>query len=326
MSRPKLLVICGPTSTGKTQLALSLAYEFKGELVNADSRQMYKGLDVLTGKDIPENFTYQNSKIKYNDEFIGFYGDGTKIWLIDYVDQDKIFTVYDYQKIAKIVIQDIWSRNQLPILIGGSGLYLSSLVGLYQNFSVPPDYQFRKKIENYSVKDLQNMLRKVNPDRLDGLNNSDRYNPRRLMRSLELSNYKKTNNNNDFYKHTDILKVGLTLPIKKLEQKIKLRIKYRIQKGVLDDIQFKKNELHQRSPSQKTIGLDILKKMSSGEISQFDGIHQWFFKERQYAKRQLTWFQKDKDIVWFDVADKTTIVAMTDFIRSWYTREYADSD
>ena len=172
MSYQKVLVILGPTATGKTDLALILANKFNGELVSCDSRQIYRGLDIGTGK-------YPNSKLQITKSK-GFWEiEGIRVWMYDVISPKKQYTVADYVKNADRVIRDIGKRGKLPIVVGGSGLYLKALLEGLPNLAIPIDRNLRKELEILTLEQLQMRLKKLSPERWNLLNDSDRQNKRR---------------------------------------------------------------------------------------------------------------------------------------------------
>ena len=162
----KVLIIAGQTATGKTSFAVELAKQFNGELISADSRMVYKGMDIITGKD--------RDKID------------VPIWLYDLVEPDEPFSVSAWRQKALEAISDISSRGKLPIVVGGTGLYLRSLIENLNTLDIPKDLELRNK--NLSISELQKMLK---PELFAKLNDSDRVNPRRLIRYIEIAEYNK---------------------------------------------------------------------------------------------------------------------------------------
>lgn len=167
INKPKILVILGPTASGKTSLAVKLAKEFNGEIISADSRQVFRGMDIGTGKDLGE------------------YGD-VPYYLIDVVNPEDEFNLLKYQKLANKAIKDILSRGKLPIIAGGTGLYLQAIVDGYQLDKNVPDPKRRAELTAMSVLDLYDLLEKEKPEFANSINNSDRNNPRRLIRYIEI--------------------------------------------------------------------------------------------------------------------------------------------
>lgn len=195
----RLLVICGPTATGKTALAAAVARQFNGELVSADSRQVYRGNDLETNKervDVP-------------------------IWLYDVVGPGEEFSVAHWLKLARVAVGDILRRGKLPIVVGGSGLYIHALIHPFETVDIPPDKNFRKR--NLTLQELQHMIPR------GSMNDSDWNNPRRLIRKIEIA--KST-----VKKHMSLpynaLIIGLTAPLPVLYKRIDDHLRERIDAGM----------------------------------------------------------------------------------------------
>lgn len=262
----KILIICGPTGTGKTKLALSLAKKFNGELVNADSRQVYKGLDALTGKDRSKEIP---------------------IWLYDVIDVGQLFSAAHFVRLARRAVENIHGRKKLPIVVGGTGLYLSALTTTIDTLGIPPNTKLRKRLTPMSVEKLQKELQRVDAARWKRMNNSDRSNPRRLIRAIEVSRNTSTQRTPKY----DALWIGLTAPLPVLKQSIEARVKARWDKAlveVTDDL-------------PPILGAGPLLAFKHGEISKAEAIAKWISAEYQYAKRQVTWFRKQKQIEWYTI-------------------------
>ncbi|MBU0569753.1 hypothetical protein KKB40_03150, partial [Patescibacteria group bacterium] len=180
------LVICGPTATGKTSLALRLAKKLDGELVSVDSRQVYKKLDIGTGKDLPSG-----SKLKAKNSRLPEYYEvnGVKIWCYDLVEPTEEFSVGQYITIANVIIKDIETRKKLPILVGGTGLYIQGMTDGISTALIPKNARLRKLLEKKSAEELFEMLFKIAPAKATSLNSSDKKNPRRLIRAIEVAKF-----------------------------------------------------------------------------------------------------------------------------------------
>lgn len=284
----KLFVITGQTGTGKTNLAVSLAQKFNGELINCDSRQIYKHLDIVTGKD--------KDLIRK-----------VKIHLYDIVDPLDFFSSYQYAKKAVKVIKDILKRGKTPIVVGGTYFYVKQLLYGF-DFSGKPNWELRKELERKSVQYLQNTLNSLNPRTFQAMNQSDRKNPRRLIRKIELNLSKQHQRS----KLSKLLKLSqqymieiIGLRFKKredLKKQIEIRVYKRIRQGVVEEIRdLLKKGRSESDPGFKTIGAKQIIDFIEGRLNKEKMIEEWITKELQYAKRQYVFMKKDKNIKWQDV-------------------------
>lgn len=277
----KLIIICGPTATGKTEVGIKLAKKFNGEIISADSRQVYKGMDIGTGK-------YKEIYEKNN----------IRVWGIDLVNPDYQFNLGDYKKYAFKKITEISQRKKLPIVVGGTGLYIKSLISPLDYTAIPPDEKLREK--NYDVETLKKIL---DADWFKSLNNSDQNNPRRLIRAIEISNYlKKHTIQNDDTK-LDCLIIGLTAPKEVTFEKVKERVEKRIKQGIVEEIKkLKTDGFGWDLPSMSGLGYREFRDYFENNAGLEEVKKRWIVDEINYAKRQITWFKKMKDIVWFDIS------------------------
>jgi len=331
----KLLIVCGPTATGKTRAALQLAKILNGELVSADSRQVYKGMDIVTGKDL------HNSSIVHGSRFMATYHktpyslfaynmQGIPIWMYDVVDPDKPFSVAVYQKLALTVIDSIYKRKHVPIIVGGTGLYIKSLTEPFDTFDVPPDAALRKKLSSMSVVELQNRLQKDSVDSWNMLNNSDRNNPRRLIRKIEIAIAGTHPHRRNITPKYDTYIVGLTAPKEDIFKRIDKRVDVRMEQGALEEV----TKLHEKYdwplPAMSVLGYKEWKlyfdRKEKGLISTEEEnivmqgcIAAWKTGEHNYAKRQMTWFKKNPEVHWYDCTDSDMQKNMTADIMRWYT-------
>lgn len=321
-----MLVILGPTSTGKTDLALSLAKKFNGELVSCDSRQVYKGLDIGTGKLPSSKFKVQSAKLQKHDGFWEI--NGIKIWMYDVVNPKRQYTVFDYVKDTGRIINDILRRGKLPIIVGGTGLYLKALLKGLPNLAIPVDKNLRKKLEKFSKEQLQEKLQQISPNKWKSLNESDRQNPRRLVRAIELATMRDKNATAvDLMLTTisadllaDTLKIGLTAPREILYKRIDERVVSRIDQGMLDEAE----ELHKKGLTLKRmrqLGLEygILADYLENKIKDKEELIKLLQgKIHSYARRQITWFKKEKEVFWFDVTDHHYLTKVENLVAKWY--------
>lgn len=313
----KILVILGPTATGKTDVALFLADKFNGELVSCDSRQVYKYLDIGTGK-LPS----QETVIKKGKGWWEI--NGIKVWMYDIVDAGRQYTVADYVKDAAKVIDDIVTKDKLPIIVGGTGLYLRALLEGLDNLQKPVDQDLRDKLGRLTLLQLQKKLQKLSLKGWENLNNSDRNNSRRLLRAIELLSmnpYMRTQRNKTgLNKKYRVLKIGLTAPRQELYKKVDLRVLKRLSAGMLGEAKdlFKKGVTIER---MKSLGLEygVLADFLVGKIkTQKDLTNILTGKIHGYVRRQLTWFKKEKDVLWFDVTGKNVSLKIEKTVHKWY--------
>lgn len=264
-----LLIVCGPTATGKTAYAVRLAKQHNGELINADSRQVYKGLDVISGKD--------------KDALSGIV-----MWLYDMVFPGEPFSVSLYRKRAIDAILDIRKRGKFPIVVGGTGLYINAIVHPPETIDIPPDTTSRLRWNTMGVGQLQQELE---PTRLSAMNTSDRNNPRRLIRALEIAAWRSKNNVVKPQAHQfNPYWIGLRCRMETLAERIAARVLFRWNQGALDEAK--------RYPMAVATGMKPMQSFLAGRISEEEAKKQWIREELAYAKRQITWFKKQKEIHW----------------------------
>jgi len=344
----KLLVICGPTATGKTKLALHLAKKFDGELVSADSRQVYRGMNIGTGKDLPEKAQYRISNIpttpsqtrflssqsglrgasKYRNKKVAYYiVDGLNIWGYDLIDPKKEFSVSHYSKFAGKILEDIYSRNKLPILVGGTGLYIKAVVDGIETSVVPKNQNLRDVLEKYSTDDLYEKLSELDSIRSASLNVSDKNNPRRLIRAIEVAQYKlgdqknvaKLSMNRFIDSDTKVFFLGLKNDFEILKKRISKRVQKRISEGIEDEIRsLLSSGVTWQMQSMTSLGYRQFREYFEGKISEEEAIKKWQSEEVKYAKRQLTWFKKDKRINWFEAGTEKDLKSVEKEVKKWY--------
>lgn len=319
----RLLIICGPTATGKTTLAISLAKKFNGEIISADSRQVYKGLDIGTGKDLPKS-----AKIKYL--WIKKYGyyevHGVKIWGYDLADPRHGFSVSQYLKFAERIIADIVKRGKLPIVVGGTGLYIKGIIDGIPTAEVPKNSSLRKALEEKSADELFESLAQLDPIKSASMNSSDRKNPRRLIRAVEVATWKITHAEIPMpikKPAYDVLQIGLAAKNSYLFSRIKKRVSERFREKLKDEIALLlKNHVDWNMQSMSSMGYGQWRDFFEGRKSEMEVIKIWEAEENKYVKRQMTWFLKDKRIVWFDIVLPDYPENVEKTVRLWHNYAY----
>ena len=292
-TRLKIVVVLGPTATGKSDLAIVLAKKFNSEVISADSRQVYRGLDLGSGK-VPRD--------KTNSYVLGpnYYYQGIRHHLLDVASPRSVFTVQKYQYHARRAITDILRRGKLPIICGGTGLYIDSVIYNTKFPEVPPNTKLRKTLEKLSTIRLFARIKELDPARAATI---DQHNRPRLIRAIEIA--KALGKIPELKKESpyEVLKIGLTLPKEELEKRIKKRLDKRLKLGMVKEVE----NLHKDGLTWKRLddlGLEYryisryLRKLIT-----YDQMRELIIKESiKYAKRQMTWFKRDKNIVWLDVS------------------------
>ncbi len=284
----KVLVIVGSTSSGKSALAVELARRFDGEVLSADSRQVYCGLDIGTGK-------IQKREMH-----------GVRHHLIDVTSPKKQFSAADFLKRGHVAIEDVASRGKLPILAGGTGYYIDALVGRVVVPSVPPDELLRARLEKRSVKELFTLLKKKDPRRAATIEPQHK---RRLIRALEiaaaLGSSPMPSKDGSCY---DVLWIGIASNPGELEKKIQVRLLARMKQGMVKEAQ----RLHTMGLSYKRmeeIGLEYrsLARFLQKKITRREMLEELRRDTRRYGKRQLRYWKRNNDIQWFPHSQKQKI-------------------
>ncbi|MCD4705597.1 tRNA (adenosine(37)-N6)-dimethylallyltransferase MiaA [bacterium] len=310
--KSKIIVILGPTASGKTKLGVKLCSKFNGEIVSADSRQVYKGMDIGTGKDLKE---YQIES-KVNSPAVGQKSKAIKYHLIDVVSPKKRFDLAQYQKMAYKAIDNILSCKRQPFLVGGTGLYIQSIVDNYDLSEAKPNIKLRKKLEKLSIDELINKFKitdskfsayaKASADKRINLKLFDNIlqkNKRRIIRYIELMEIKKK----PFYElqkksvsRYDFLILGIVCPKKDLDKLISKRLKKWLEKeNLIGEIKMLRKKgvswkrFEEFGLEYKWVSYYLRKKVSYEEMQEF------ILKDiKKFAKRQMTWFKRDKRIRW----------------------------
>lgn len=280
MKLPKVLVIVGPTAVGKSDLAVKLAKKWNGEVVSADSRQVYKGLNLGSGK-----ITKREMK-------------GVPHHVLDVANpKGRRYTVEDFKRDGAKAIDDIVSRGKLPIICGGTGFYVDALVWDESFPTVPPNQKLRTELAKKTVGVLMKEIKKLDPRRAKSL---DPYNKVRIIRAIEIARALGKVPKTKRTKRYDTYWIGLTLPRDILRQKIHTRILKRVKMGMIKEVAGLNKQgvswkrLYDFGLEYRYISLFLQKKMTKEAM-----IERLETEIAQYAKRQMQWFKRNPDIHWF---------------------------
>ena len=333
----RLLAVLGPTAVGKTSLGIVLAKQYRGELVSADSRQIYRGMDIGTGKDLPRNVKVKAKseklqvKVKNFKTLKPYRFNSIPVWLLDIAKPDYRFSVADYLKCAQTVIENIWERNKLPVVVGGTGFYIKTLLEGVESIGVKPDWKLREKLQRCKVVKLQNILKETCPEHWQRMNESDRQNPRRLIRAIEVSASQKLLKSPKSLKIDSCLLIGLKASYSDLYHRIDERVEKRVEQGIEREIQslLKQGYRWDNSALGSTLGYrewePLLKtpNFTPGVKNQTtpgvnDIVQKWKYDEHAYARRQMTWFKRQKNIKWLDVTQKKFQKDIDGLVSQWY--------
>lgn len=282
----KILVVLGQTATGKSDFAVEIARQINGEIISADSRQVYKGMDLGTGKITKKEMM------------------GVPHYLLDVINPSKVFAVNDFQKKALKEIDAIYKRGKIPIICGGTGFYIDAVVSGTMFPDVPPNKKLRAKLYLLDAIALNRYLEKLDPERFKTI---DKNNKVRLIRAIEIAKAigkvpKVITNKNKF----EVLKIGLTLPKEVLKERITTRLLSRIKKGMIKEIE----NLHKNGLSWKrmySFGLEYryVSMYLQGKFTKAEMLEKLNTEIWHFAKRQNTWFKRDHNTLWINPLKKS---------------------
>ena len=292
----KIIVIVGPTSSGKTDLSLKLAKKFNGIIISADSRQIYKGLDIATAK-----------ATKDQQQDISHY-------MIDIINPDDDFNVQLYQDTVYNFLNSIsakrYNKPILPFVVGGTGLYIKSIVDGYKMPRVEPNKILRAKLEELSLNELVKKLQKLDPKTKVDLKNK-----RRVIRAIEITLTLGRTTTQVEKPNFEFLQIGVNLPIKELHERIEKKVDQMYKEGLVKETKkLMHKEYDFNSPALSSLGYKHIKDYLKHRITLKKALELMKQDTKKYAKRQLTWFKKDTRINWVN-SYKEAEKLIQDFIR-----------
>lgn len=312
--KKKIVVLLGPTATGKTDLGIYLAKKYNGELVSCDSRQVYKNLDIGSGK-LPG----KEVAFKRHDEYWEI--DGIKVWMYDLVEPTEQYDVFRYIKESSKILKDILIRDKLPIIVGGTGLYINALINGIIKTDTEFDLKLREELENKSLAEIVMLVKDLSVEYFNSLNNSEQNNKRRLIRKIEiLRNPHPTKSDfNGLNEKYDLLICGLSTDRELLNTRIDQRVLKRVKLGLIEEGRM----LYENGLSLKRMrafGLEygVLADFLEKTLTVEEMVRVLQMKIHQYAKRQMTYFKRIKNVTWFDISHKDFTSKVEKLFIEWY--------
>ena len=287
--KPNVIVICGPTASGKTALSIELAKKTNGEIVSCDSMQIYKDMDIGTAKPTKEEMQ------------------GIKHYLLDYVSPDTRYSVADYKKDAKKAIKKIIESGKIPIVVGGTGLYIDSLIYEIEYPNIEFDEKYRKyleeRVEKDGLQDLYEEAKKIDEIAMRKISCNDK---KRILRVLEIYNatgknktdqeFESRNHENEYYYHVYALNWDRNL----LYERINRRVDLMIEQGLIEEVKMIYKRYNKFPTAMQGLGYKEIVQYIEGKVSIDEAIEKIKMETRRYAKRQLTWFKKNKQTIWLN--------------------------
>ena len=305
--KEKVIVICGPTASGKTALSIELAKKISGEIVSCDSMQIYKEMNIGTAKPTQEEMQ------------------GIKHYLIDFVSPNERYSVANYKKDAKKAIKEILQKGKIPIVVGGTGLYIDSLIYEieYQNIKFDEKYRnyLEKQVDEKGLEELYEQAKKIDPEAIKKISKNDK---KRILRILEIyhaTGKNKTEQEKESRKKEveyDYKVYALNWDRNKLYERIDKRVDIMIEQGLIDEVKRIYQKYKEFPTAMQGLGYKEVVEYLNGQTSKEEMISKIKQETRRYAKRQLTWFRKNKQTIWLnaqdEMQDNIKIIFQTSFV------------
>ncbi len=297
MNKPKVIVICGPTASGKTALSIELAQKINGEIISSDSMQIYKDMDIGTAKPTKEEM--QN----------------IKHYLIDFVEPNQRYSVAEFKKDAEKAIEEILQKGKTPIVVGGTGLYVDSLIyGIeYQDIEFDEKYrkQLEERVEKEGLETLYNEAKNIDSQAVEKISTNDQ---KRILRILEI--YKATGKNKTEQEiesrkngvKYDYKVFAINIDREKLYERINKRVDIMIESGLVEEVESLLKKYNEFPTAMQGLGYKEVVEYLQGKLSKEEMIEKIKRETRRYAKRQLTWFRKNKQTIWIQPHDLQKIL------------------
>lgn len=323
----KALFILGPTGVGKTALGLKLASKFQGNILSIDSVQVYKELDIISGKDIPPQSFFSDISKQFSNlnksYTAGSYSfNSISVFLLDIIPYTFDFSVSGFLDCALPITEFIVSKNKLPIFVGGTGLYAKALLEGIETESIQPNKKLREDLEKLSIEELASLLKKNNLVRFEQMTSSDKKNKRRLIRNIEIINSPKKEIVSRRLENYDIFQIALFCDRVELKKRIEERVLARIKQGAVAEAEHIFKNYKNLSPQVKNAnGYKQLFEYLLGKATYDTAIEKWKISEYRHAKNQMTWFRKDEKIHWFDILEDNFQTKLEKEVSDWYNKK-----
>ena len=284
MDKKKVIVICGPTASGKTSLGIQIANLVNGEIISADSMQIYKDMDIGSAKPTIE----ERAQATHH--------------LVDFVDPDRRYSVADFKKDAESKIKEILKKNKVPIIVGGTGLYVNSLIYNIQYNEVETDLEYRKLLESIDAKDLYKMAEGIDPVALKKIASTDRKRISRILEIYHSTGKTKTELEKESRHETeyDYKIFVLNMDRQKLYDRINLRVDLMIKDGLVDEVKRMLEKYSECPTAMQGLGYKEIVDYLNGNFLLDEAIEKIKLETRRYAKRQLTWFRSYDNATWIE--------------------------
>jgi len=294
MEKQKVIVICGPTASGKTALSIELAKKINGEIVSCDSMQIYKEMDIGTAKPTLEEMQ------------------GIKHYMIGIISPNERYSVADYKKDAKKAIREILNKGKVPIVVGGTGLYIDSLIYEieYQDIEFDKEYRehLEKEVKEKGLEELYNVAKEIDPEAIEKISKNDK---KRILRILEIYHATGENKTEQERKSRqkeveyDYKVYALNMDREKLYDRINKRVDKMIEEGLIQEVEKIYKKYNDFPTAMQGLGYKEVVEYLEGKLTKEEMIEKIKQETRRYAKRQLTWFRKNKQTIWLDVGKNT---------------------
>ena len=296
MSKQKVMVICGPTASGKTKLGIEVANKINGEIISCDSMQIYKDMNIGTAKP---------TKLEMSQ---------AKHYLVDFVSPTERYSVAEYKKDAEKVIEKILSEGKTPIIVGGTGLYLNSLIYGIDYPNIETDLKYREELENKvneeGLENLYNEAKKIDPEAIEKISPNDK---KRILRILEI--YHQTGKNKTEIE-AESRKNGvkydyrifvLNMDREKLYERINKRVDIMIEQGLIEEVKSLVKKYTEFPTAMQGLGYKEMVEYLDNKITKEEAIEKIKMESRRYAKRQITWFKSYENAIWLNAENKNNV-------------------